>query len=543
MLPRRLTLLKRFYSGQVVRSPFSEITIPDITIDQLVWQNFSKWEDKTAIECGKTGIQWTYKELRRKCEYLASNLSSLKLSGKTVLMVMGNCPEYAAAVLGSLEAGMTVSTANPLYKSGEITHQANDSKAKLVITAPEYLETVCSAKLGVPIICTGELQQDGIHSFNQMTNNKRSTVTPKAEQRLKDLALLPYSSGTTGLPKGVKLNHRNLVANILQFSHPDINFIKEASGNHQDVVPAVLPFFHSYGLTVIMLRGFSMGAKLVTLPKFDPPAFLNILRSNKEIVLHAVPPIISFLACRPEVKPEYLEGLRHTMTAAAPCSLDDLEKLNEKKPHSILQGYGLTESSPGLTLSTEMSTNKSTIGYPLPNTVGCIVEPNTDKLLPPGIHGEIWFKGPQVMEGYQNRPEATAETLDSNGWLHTGDIGYTDEQGQFYIVDRIKELIKVKGYQVAPAELEHLLRTYPLVEDAGVIGVPSIKKGEVPIAYIVPKPGMIVEEDKILEWLGKRVAHYKKPERIISITEIPKTQSGKILRRNLKDMAKNLKLE
>lgn len=544
MLPRRISLLaKRFYNNHIVNSPYKEVTIPNTTVDQYTWENISKWEDKTALECGQTGRRITYKEFRNKSKSLASNLASLGLSGGTVLFVLPNCPDFATALLGSLEAGMTVSGANPVYTAGELKHQAQDSGAKIVITAPDFLETVRSADLGIPIISTGDVQIDGIHSFKEMTERSSNKNTPTAEERLKQLALLPYSSGTTGLPKGVRLKHSNLIANLTQITTPEVCPIHEAIGDYQDTLPAILPFFHIYGSVVLLLRGLRLGAKIVTLPKFDPPTFLKIINENQNIVLHAVPPIINFLGCRPEVKQEHLKGLRYTLTGAAPCSSEDLERLCSKKNHAICQAYGMTESSPVLTHPKLTCANKATIGPPVANTVGRILDPNDGKPVPTGLHGELCFKGPQVMEGYHNRPEATADTVDGEGWLHTGDIGYSDKEGNFYIVDRLKELIKVKGFQVAPAELEALLRQHPTVMDVGVTAAPSVKHGELPVAFLVPKPGQKIDQTAVSQWVEKQVAPYKKLAKIVTVQEIPKSASGKILRRKLKDIAKEIQIE
>ncbi|XP_014290779.1 uncharacterized protein [Halyomorpha halys] len=542
MLTRRLYLeFRRYYSKNVILSPFGQIDLPTGSIDQYTMEWWSKWEDKTAVECGLTGKTISYKELRHKSKALGSSLSQLGLQRKTALFVLPNCPEFPMALLGALQAGMTVSAANPIYTPGELRHQANDAGANCVVTDAGCLDRVLEAVAGLnlPVISIGGSTKEGVISLDQLINKEPDdSVLPTIEEKMEQLAMLPYSSGTTGLPKGVRLRHSNITANIEQIAHPKVNCIMDTTENHQDVIPAVLPFFHIYGSTCVMLRCLRLGAKLVTLPKFDPMPFLQILAKNRNIVLHAVPPIINFLGNHPLVKPEMLQGLRFTMTGAAPCSPSDIARMNEKKPHTILQAYGMTEASPVVTFPLVGSTDTATIGAPIPNTMAKVVDPNTGDNLSAGLNGELCFKGPQVMEGYHKNPKATAETLDSEGWLRTGDIGYADEEGNFFIVDRLKELIKVKGFQVAPAELEALLRQHPKVAEAGVTSAICPRSGELPIAFLVPVPGCSIDPEQVSSWMSDQVASYKRPAKLLVVNEIPKSPSGKILRRELKEIAK-----
>ncbi|CAH1401314.1 unnamed protein product [Nezara viridula] len=541
MLTRRLYLeFRRCYSKNVIVSPFGQIDLPTASLDEYTMEWWSKWENKTAVECGLTGKAITYKELRHKSKSLGTSLSQLGLKKKTALFVLPNCPEFPLALLGALQAGMTISAANPIYTPGELRHQANDAGANCVVTDAGCLDRVLEAVAGLnlPVISTGGSTKEGVISFEELINKETdNSLLPTTDEKIGQLAMLPYSSGTTGLPKGVRLQHSSITANIEQIAHPKVNCIMDTTESHQDVIPAVLPFFHIYGSTCVMMRCLRLGAKLVTLPKFDPLPFLQILAKNRNIVLHAVPPIINFLGTHPLVKPEMLQGIRFTMTGAAPCSPSDIARLNEKKPHYILQAYGMTEASPVLTFPLVGSTDTATIGAPIPNTMAKVVDPNTGENLPAGQNGELCFKGPQVMEGYHNNAKATEETL-KDGWLHTGDIGYADEEGNFFIVDRLKELIKVKGFQVAPAELEALLRQHPKVAEAGVTSAVCPRSGEVPVGFLVPVPGCSIDAEQVSSWMSDQVAPYKRLAKLLIVNEIPKSASGKILRKELKEIAK-----
>ncbi|XP_023708323.1 4-coumarate--CoA ligase 1 isoform X3 [Cryptotermes secundus] len=352
-----------------------------------------------------------------------------------------------------------------------------------------------------------------------------------------DTAVLPYSSGTTGFPKGVMLSHRNIVSNIAQHNDsPEISTCEPALGSHQDVLPVIMPFFHIYGISIMLLSKLAQGVKFVTLPRFEPNSFFKLLEEHQATVLYSAPPLILFLASHPGVRPKYLQSLRRVVYAAAPLGSLDVERFLRRAPPNtdVLQGYGMTEASPSVSHTVIGSTNYDSVGVPVPNTEMKIVDAETRTDLPQGEMGEICLRGPQVMKGYLNRPDATAEMIDRDGWLHTGDLGYYDKEGHFYVVDRLKELIKVKGFQVAPAELEEILRSHPDIDDAAVIGVPDERAGEVPRAFVVPKRSQISEED-VKKYVAEKVSEYKQLKGGVKfLTSVPKSPSGKILRRLLK---------
>jgi acyl-CoA synthetase (AMP-forming)/AMP-acid ligase II len=343
-----------------------------------------------------------------------------------------------------------------------------------------------------------------------------------------DLVVLPYSSGTTGLSKGVMLTHYNLVANILQSA-------VVMPLHESDTVLGALPFFHIYGQTVIMNLGLYSGATTVTVPRFDLEQCLGLLQKHRISYANIVPPIALALAKHPAVDKYDLSALRTLFSGAAPLGEDLAQLCGQRLNCRTIQGYGLTETSPVTHATRAMgpSLKLSGIGPPLPNTEAKVVDLVGGSELGPNQEGEICIRGPQVMKGYLNRPEATAAMIDGEGWLHTGDIGYADADGCFFVVDRLKELIKYKGLQIAPAELEAVLLAHPSVADAAVIPVADEAAGQIPKAYVVLK-GQATAED-LMGFVAERVAPYKKL-RLVEFTEqIPKSASGKILRRVLID--------
>ncbi|XP_017768035.1 PREDICTED: probable 4-coumarate--CoA ligase 3 [Nicrophorus vespilloides] len=533
-------------SSNIITCPFPEIEIPTCSIPEYIFSKFGSYGNKVAFECGVTGRKYTFDELRVKSYNLNRALrKKLKLQKDDVVAVLlPNVPEFPIAVMGILLAGLRVTTMNPIYTQDEIKKQFADAGAKAMITLTELFPVVKVALTGkeIPIICINDQASSttptGAINFKEFADNSCDIEDIKLDDQ-NAVAVMPYSSGTTGLPKGVQLSHRNILANLSQFMSDDFTIMRLASGDFQEVVPAILPMFHIYGFTTICMAGMNNGGKTITLPKFTPESYLKLLAQHKATILFAVPPIVIFLYSHPAVKKELLENVHVLVSGAAPLGALDEQKFKDKigQKVDVLQGYGLSEASPTVMMGARKHDPKpGSLGNIMPNTeVKIMPVGNPDgEALGPNQTGELYVKGPQVMLGYHNRPKETAETL-VDGWLRTGDMFYYDENQTFFITDRIKELIKVKGFQVPPAELEEIIRDFPSVNDAAVIGIPHDIYGEVPRAYVVAKPDSKLDVAELNGFIDSKVAEYKRVRGGIVVTDcIPKNASGKILRRELK---------
>ena len=504
-----------------------DVEIPNVAISDFVLENAAEFGDKAAVIDGPSGRQITYTELALGVRALASGLSSRGFSKGDVLAVyMPNVPEYAIAFHGAASAGGKCTTVNPLYTANELTHQLEDSGARFLLTVPPFLDAAREAaeRAGIDeVFLLGE--GEGATPFTELLGDP--SQAPEVEiDPANDLAVLPYSSGTTGLPKGVMLTHRNLVANISQIT-------AAFEIGDEDTLIGVLPFFHIYGMTVIMNQGLRSGATIVTMPRFDLESFLGLVEKHGVTRTYVVPPIALALGKHPAVEGRDLSSVRTVMSGAAPLGAELAEAVAKRLDCDVIQGYGLTETSPVTHVIRPEGQNKpGSIGPPLPNTECRLVDPESGEDVAEGERGELWIRGPQVMAGYLNNEEATKSTVDDDGWLHTGDIAVVDSDGFYKIVDRLKELIKYKGFQVAPAELEALIVTHPKVADVAVIGVADEEAGELPKAFIVPASDDF-DDDELMEWVAGQVSPQKKVRLVEQVEEIPKAASGKILRRVL----------
>lgn len=512
------------------KSPFPDIDIPDLPLTPFVLERASELGDKPALIDGPSGRVVTYRQLEEQVRSLAGGLVSRGFGKGDVLAIMApNLPEYATVFHGVAMAGGTVTTVNPTYTSREVRHQLEDSRASLLVTIPMFLEVAQEAAdaTGVEEIFVLGEAAEGAPSVLELFG---VPLAEHVEVATDDVVVLPYSSGTTGLSKGVMLTHRNLVANIAQVLAP-------TGLSEDDAIVAVLPFFHIYGMQVLMNTGLRAGATIVTLPRFDLEQFLQVHQDHKITRSFVAPPIVVAMAKHPIVDSYDLSNVKQVFSGAAPLSAELAAEAGGRLGCEVVQGYGMTELSPVSHLTPEGMGKPGSVGLTVPNTEVQIVDPVSGEPLGIDADGEVWIRGPQVMKGYLNNEAATAQTIDSQGWLHTGDIGHIDADGHLYVVDRLKELIKYKGFQVPPAELEALLLTHPAVADAAVIGVPDEEAGEIPIGFVALKPGQEATTEEILQYVADRVAHYKQIRRLSVVDEIPKSASGKILRRVLREQA------
>jgi acyl-CoA synthetase (AMP-forming)/AMP-acid ligase II len=516
----------------VLTGPDRDVEIPDLDLTSFVLERAQERADKPALIDGPSGRTLTYGQLAGAIRALAAGLDARGFGkGDVFAVYMPNLPEYAVVLHGVASTGGRCTTMNPLYTANEVAHQLEDSGARFLVTVGPMLEVAREAaeRAGIEeVFVIGEAE--GATPLTELMGDPERAPAPEIDPA-EDLAVLPYSSGTTGLPKGVMLSHRNLVANMSQ------NQVAFPIGE-DDVLVGVLPFFHIYGMVVIMNQGLRAGATIVTMPRFDLDQFLSLIEQHGVTRAYVVPPIALALAKHPAVDQHDLSSIQTIMSGAAPLGAELAEAVAARLDCTVIQGYGLTETSPVTHCIRPSGENRpGSIGPALPNTECRLVDPETGQDVDEGERGELWIRGPQVMKGYLNNEEATRSTIDEDGWLHTGDIAVVDSDGYFQIVDRLKELIKYKGFQVAPAELEALLITHPEVQDVAVIGVPDEECGELPKAYVVPS-GDSVDADALMEWCGERVSPQKKVRLVETIEAIPKSASGKILRRELKEREK-----
>lgn len=524
-------------------SPLSPVEIPATTIyDDLFGDLTAEDAARTALIDPATGAETTYGALKAQVDAFAGALAARGVGPGTVLgLLCPNVPAFATVFHGILRAGATVTTINSLYTPGEIQKQLTDAGATWLVTVTPLLPQARAAAEAVGIVAAHLVVLDGSPESAPGSPSLREMLSagePAPDVRIDPathVAVLPYSSGTTGVPKGVMLSHRNLVANVAQ-CRAAIDLTPD------DRVLAVLPFFHIYGMTVLLDLALKQRAALVTMPRFDLAAFLGNIQDFRCTYLYIAPPIAVALAKHPLVD-QYDTSTVHTVfSGAAPLDGETAELAGRRLGARMMQGYGMSELSP---VSHAMPYDRddvpvSSVGVMVPNTQNKLVDTETGEEIteigPEGVTrpGELWVRGPNVMLGYLNRPDATAETLDADGFLHTGDVAVFHEGGYFSIVDRVKELIKYHGYQIAPAELEALLLGHPKVMDAAVIGVRDADGEEIPKAFVVAAAGSGLTADEVMAFVAEHVAPYKKVRRVEFVEAIPKSASGKILRKDLR---------
>jgi acyl-CoA synthetase (AMP-forming)/AMP-acid ligase II len=512
----------------IFSSPYPEIDIPDQVLPDFILENAARFGSRPALIDGISGRSVGYDQLSDRIHYSSEVLRKAGFqAGDVLALYLPNSPEYVFVFLAAHQLGGVVTPLNHLLKANELEVVLRHSGARMIVTTEE-LSSTCR-----------ELQAGAILDQILIIDTFENSGTRAADQPLPevlarnpgvDLAALPYSSGTTGLPKGVMLTHRNLVANISQVRALD-HF------NEQDTLIGILPFSHIYGMVFTLLHGLRAGAAIVTLSKFDPTTFLKAIQDHKITIAHLVPPLVQFLAKHPMIDDYDLSSLRLIISGAASLGEALARECAERLECLVGQGYGLTETSPVTHCNPADAARikHGSIGPTISGTECKILDPQNGKALGSNQTGELYVRGPQVMLGYINEAEATREMIDSKGWLATGDLAYADEEGYFYIVGRLKEMIKYKGHQVSPAELEAILMRHPAVTDAAVVRGYDENSEEIPKAFIVRGSDGSAEE--IIEFAASRSASYKRIRSLEFIEEIPRSAAGKILRRELTDKA------
>jgi acyl-CoA synthetase (AMP-forming)/AMP-acid ligase II len=499
----------------VLHSPYPELDIPQVSLTEYVLGRAAERGDKPALIDGETGAVTTYAEFADQVAAAAAGLAAEGIGPGDAVGILGpNSTAWPVAFHAVVSLGGIVTSINPLLTPGEIATQLGSAGAKAVIVADALRGALAEAAI------------DRVYAIESLPSGGDDPGSPAINPQ-DDLAVLPFSSGTTGLSKGVMLTHANLVANMEQIR--SIHRIDD-----RDVLIGLLPFFHIYGQTVVINLGLSQGATIVTMARFDMGRFLDLLERHQVTRAHVAPPVVLGLAKAPGVEGRDL-ALRVVISGAAPLDADTANRASDRLGAPVRQGYGMTEASPVTHFAADeqlADQDPGAIGRLVANTEARLVDPETGEDTEEA--GEIWIRGPQVMRGYLANEQATAETLTEDGWLKTGDVARVDDGEIFHIVDRVKELIKYKGYQVPPAELEALLLGHPSVADAAVIPIADEDGGEAPKACVVAR-GDDLDPDELMAWVAERVAPYKRIRAVETVDEIPRSASGKILRRLLRE--------
>ncbi|KAK3123097.1 hypothetical protein QOZ80_8AG0623810 [Eleusine coracana subsp. coracana] len=533
----------------IFRSKLPDIAITNtLPLHRYCFERLPEVSSRPCLIDAATGAVLTYAEVDRLSRRLAAALRRPPVGlrrGGVVMNLLMNSAEFVVAFFAASRAGAAVTTTNPISTPRDIAAQIAASGATVVIT-----ESLAADKLpadaGLTIILTDQHRDGCLHFWDDViasvTDDDEDAIAGDKEDpdfSPDDVAALPYSSGTTGLPKGVMLTHRSLSTSVAQQvdgDNPNIAFTAD------DVILCSLPMFHVYSLSSIMMCGLRVGASIVVMRRFDLGKMMELVERHRITIAPFVPPIVVAIAkISDQALAHDLSSVRMIMSGAAPMGKDIEDAFMAKLPGAVLgQGYGMTEAGPVLSMSLAFAkepfkVKSGACGTVVRNAELKIIDPDTGKSLGRNQSGEICIRGQQIMKGYLNNPEATKNTIDADGWLHTGDVGYVDDDDEIFIVDRLKEIIKYRGFQVAPAELEALLITHPSIADAAVVGKqiePEI--GEIPVAFVAKAEGCELSEDDVKQFVAKEVITYKKIREVIFVDKIPKAPSGKILRKELR---------
>jgi len=499
------------------QAPYEEFPLPE-----LLRRTAERLGDKPAF-ISADGTTRTYRELWSSARKVARFLQDHGIEkGDKVGIYSPNHVDYASVFHGALLAGATVTTLNPLYREREIEHQLDDAEAVALFVFSPMGAPVEAAQQHLPRL----RHVWPMDNLPELLGGVSEEYRPVPINPGEDVAVLPYSSGTTGLPKGVMLTHHNITSNVKQVLATG-QLTPDALGL------CVLPFFHLYGMTGFLSAGVALGITGIVMARFDVEQALHLMAKYHITHLYLAPPALLAMANVPDPSRFDTSSLRLISSAAAPLPPEVGERVKSIYGCLVCQGYGMTETGPATNMTPLDRIKLESGGPPVADTFEKIVDLETGEELPAGEVGELMVKGPQVMKGYWNNPKETSECLSADGWLRTGDIASLDEEGYVYIHDRKKEMIKYKGYQVAPAELEAVLHEHPAVLDAAVIPKPHLEGSEVPKAFVVLREGFQASPEELMAFVAERVAPYKKIREVEYLTEIPKSAAGKILRREL----------
>uniref|UniRef100_A0A0D9X5S3 4-coumarate--CoA ligase n=1 Tax=Leersia perrieri TaxID=77586 RepID=A0A0D9X5S3_9ORYZ len=542
----------------IFRSKLPDISITNnLPLHRYCFERLPEFAGRSCLIDGATGEVLTYADVDLLSRRLAAAFrrpnptNPLLRRGGVVMNLLRNSPEFVVSFFAASRVGAAVTTANPMSTPHEIEKQLLAAGATVVITESMAADKLPSPNPNLTIILTDDRRDGFLHFHDDLISTVSETDIPddpvgENENPFdpNEVVALPYSSGTTGFPKGVMLTHRSLSTSVAQQvdgENPNIGFSSD------DVILCTLPMFHIYSLNTIMMCGLRVGAAIVVMKKFDLGEMMDLVERYRITIAPLVPPIVVAVAKSEVAGRRDLSSVRMVLSGAAPMGKDIEEAFMAKLPGAVLgQGYGMTEAGPVLSMCLAFAkepfkVKSGACGTVVRNAELKIIDPDTGKSLGRNLPGEICIRGQQIMKGYLNNPEATKNTIDADGWLHTGDIGYVDDDDEIFIVDRLKEIIKYRGFQVAPAELEALLITHPSIVDAAVVGKqiePEI--GEIPVAFVAKTEGSKLTEDDVKQFVAKEVIYYKKIREVFFVNKVPKAPSGKILRKELRKQLQHL---
>nr|AXU39898.1 4-coumarate-CoA ligase 1 [Narcissus papyraceus] len=535
-------------TATIFRSRLPDIVLSNqLPLHEYVFEN-TLTSASPCIISASTGRSYSFAETHLLSRKTASFLSSRcgVRRGGVVMLLLHNCPEFVFSFLGSSMLGAVTTAANPFCTPQEIKKQLLASGATVIITQSAYASKISRDDVEGPIVVTvsdNELERhatppEGCVSFSEVESADEDAAPDAVAVSPEDAVAMPFSSGTTGLPKGVVLTHKSMTSSVGQIvdgENPNLHLRKG-----EDVLLCVLPLFHIFSLNSVLLCGLRTGAAVVIMARFEMERMLETVQRWGVSVVAVVPPLVLALAKNPLVEKYDMGTVRMVLSGAAPLGKELEAALKGRLPQAVLgQGYGMTEAGPVISMCPGFAkqptpAKSGSCGTVVRNSELKVMDTETGFSLGRNQPGEICIRGPQIMKGYLNDPEATSATIDIEGWLHTGDVGYVDDDDEVFIVDRVKELIKFKGFQVPPAELEALLLSHPSIADAAVIPQKDEVAGEVPVAFVVPSKSSDLTEEIVKEFISKQVVFYKRIHRVYFILAIPKSPSGKILRKDLR---------